>query len=197
MSRLIVGLGNVGLKYEKTRHNAGFMILEALAEKVKIKFKEESRFKGKIAVGIIENDPVILLKPSTYINLSGQSVQKICDFYKIQTQDVLVVTDDIALPFGQLRIKNSGSSGGHNGLLSIQMSLNSTNFPRLRVGVGDRVIGPLEDYVLSRFTEEEFRRFEKVKDRCQEAILLWLKVGVDRAMNQVNKKYDPVVGEEI
>jgi PTH1 family peptidyl-tRNA hydrolase len=197
LSRLIVGLGNVGLKYEKTRHNAGFMILEALAEKVKIKFKEESRFKGKIAVGIIENDPVILLKPSTYINLSGQSVQKICDFYKIQTQDVLVVTDDIALPFGQLRIKNSGSSGGHNGLLSIQMSLNSTNFPRLRVGVGDRVIGPLEDYVLSRFTEEEFRRFEKVKDRCQEAILLWLKVGVDRAMNQVNKKYDPVVGEEI
>jgi len=131
------------------------------------------------------------------MNLSGQSVQKICDFYKIQTQDVLVVTDDIALPFGQLRIKNSGSSGGHNGLLSIQMSLNSTNFPRLRVGVGDRVIGPLEDYVLSRFTEEEFRRFEKVKDRCQEAILLWLKVGVDRAMNQVNKKYDPVVGEEI
>jgi len=193
---LIVGLGNPGLKYEKTRHNAGFIIVEALAEKFGLKFKNESRFSGKVAQGIIYGKSVIMLEPLTYMNLSGQSVQQILSFYKIDLNNLIVITDDIALPFGQLRLRKSGSSGGHNGLASIEKSLGSSQYCRLKVGIGDRAHGTLEDHVLSRFTSDELSVLDNLKADCLEGISLWLTYGIDKAMNQVNKKRDPVVCEE-
>ncbi len=196
MVYLVVGLGNPGIKYEKTRHNAGFIITDALVAKESLKFKDSSQFSAKIAQGVINDQTVIILQPTTYMNLSGQSVQRVCSYFKIDLHNVLVVTDDIALPLGQLRLRKSGSSGGHNGLASIEKSLGTSHYPRLKVGVGDRAFGALEDYVLGRFKEEELLVLEDVKARCLEGIYLWLKIGVDKAMNQVNKKFDPVVGEE-
>lgn len=196
MVYLIVGLGNPGLKYEKTRHNVGFIITDSLAEKAGLKFKNESRFLGRFAQGVLGDKTIIILQPTTYMNLSGQSVQKICSFYKIDLQNVLIVTDDIALPLGQLRMRKSGSSGGHNGLISIEKSLGTSHYPRLKVGIGDRTLGTLEDYVLGRFKDDELAVLENVKARSIESITLWLNIGIDQAMNQVNKKYTPVVGEE-
>ncbi len=196
MVYLIVGLGNPGLKYEKTRHNAGFIIVEALAEKFGLQFKNESRFSGKVAQGVVCGKSLFLLKPQTYMNLSGQSVQQILSFYKIDLNNMIIITDDIALPLGQLRLRKSGSSGGHNGLASIEKSLGSSQYCRLKVGIGDRAHGTLEDHVLSRFTSDELLVLENVKVNCLEGISLWLTHGIDKAMNQVNKKRDPVVGEE-
>lgn len=193
--RLIVGLGNPGLAYSKTRHNAGFMVVQALAEKMGLSFKSEAKFQGKIAHGEILGQSVTLLLPQTYMNLSGGSVQRVKSFYKIESENLLVISDDVAIAFGEIRLRKGGSSGGQKGLQNISESLGSFDYPRLRVGIGDEKQGSLEDYVLSRFTESEQEQFVEIKKKCVEAIFLWLKEGIDKAMNQVNKK-PPVVGEE-
>lgn len=152
---LIVGLGNPGKKYFFTRHNFGQMVLYAFAEKHHFSFKKERDFKGEIAKGNWKEGKLLLLFPTTYMNLSGRAVRKTVDFYKISLEDVLVISDDAALPFGTHRFKSKGSAGGHNGLKSIQECLGTSEYQRLKMGVGEPLIGYLEDYVLSPFTKEE------------------------------------------
>ena len=152
---LIVGLGNPGKKYDFTRHNFGQMVLYAFAEKHHFSFKKEREFKGEIAKGSWKEGKLFLLFPTTYMNLSGQAVRKIVDFYKISLEDVLIISDDAALPFGTHRFRSSGSAGGHNGLKSIEESLGTQDYQRLKLGVGEPLVGFLEDYVLRPFTKEE------------------------------------------
>jgi peptidyl-tRNA hydrolase, PTH1 family len=152
---LIVGLGNPGKKYAFTRHNFGQMVLYAFAEKHHFSFKKEREFKSEVAKGTWKEGKLFLLFPTTYMNLSGQAVRKTVDFYKISLEDILIISDDAALPFGTHRFRSSGSSGGHNGLKSIEEALGTQNYQRLKLGVGEPLVGFLEDYVLSPFTKEE------------------------------------------
>ncbi len=185
MKYLIVGLGNPGREYIGTRHNVGFMVVEALAEKLSVGFstdrygeKAEGRFKGK---------PVILLKPSTYMNLSGKAVRFHLEKQGVDTKNLIVVTDDIALPFGKCRLKPSGSDGGHNGLKSIQEILQTSVYPRLRVGIGnDFPKGGQADYVLSPFAEEEQKNLGVVIENCVNGIVSVLSDGLERTMNHFN-----------
>lgn len=161
-SILIVGLGNPGKKYEMTRHNLGFMIVKAFAEKHGWAFKKERFLKGEVALGREDEAQIIMLLPDTYMNLSGQAVRKTVDFFKVALSDLIVVCDDIALDFGVIRYRDKGSSGGHKGLKDIEVQLGTQEYSRLRAGIGDRECGLLEDYVLSPFIEEEKIRLPEV-----------------------------------
>lgn len=152
---LIVGLGNPGKRYENTRHNIGFMVVEMLARAWGLSWKEESRFSGRLAKGVVGGDSLILLEPMTYMNLSGQALQKVLNFFKWTASTVLVVVDDIAIPFGEMRLKEKGSPGGHNGLKSIQAHLGTQEYLRLRMGVGERAQGTLTSHVLGCFDQDE------------------------------------------
>lgn len=164
--------------------------MTALAEKWGILFKDDKRFHGKVAH--CHHRGVILLMPMTYMNLSGESVQKVANFYKIAPTEVLVIADDVALNFGKLRLREGGSSGGHKGFASVQTHL-TQNFPRLRVGIGSPSSGaqggyiPLEDYVLGRFTANELQEMPKIVEQCVHAINLVIDLGVAAAMNKVNE----------
>lgn len=171
---LIVGLGNPGKEYENTRHNLGFLVVRAFADHHNWTFKKERDFKGELARGAYGEQKVTLLLPTTYMNLSGDSVRKVCDFYKIALEDLIIVTDDIALPFGVLRFRERGSAGGHNGLKSIESQLGTQEYPRLRVGIGDREHGLLEDYVLSTFSKDEKEKLPEVIDQAAEFLKNWL-----------------------
>jgi len=185
---LIVGLGNPGKTYEDTRHNIGFRILKALGSKYGITFKPSLvRAKGSMGEGIIGEKKARLLTPLTYMNESGSSVKRCSRFYKIPTDHLIVVTDDVALPLGQIRIRAKGSPGGHNGLKSVQAYLGTEEYPRLRVGVGDPKKGELSDYVLGRFTQEEQRILPDIVDRSIEAIELWMSSGMEAAMQEANR----------
>ncbi len=154
--RLIVGLGNPGLRYRKTRHNLGWMVVAALAGKNNLSFKKESRLEAQVAHLRSENGSTHLLLPETYMNLSGRAVRGAMDVWKIRRRGLLVVLDDVAIPFGTMRIREKGGTGGHNGLLSIDEMLKSQDYARLRMGIGlpqDPI--PLEAYVLRPFSEEE------------------------------------------
>jgi PTH1 family peptidyl-tRNA hydrolase len=187
---LLVGLGNPGSSYEFTRHNIGFHVLETWAEKNKWVFKNVSRLQGRLAQGVFEGKKVLLLLPTTYMNSSGESVRLCIDYFKVTPSNTLVVTDDIAISFEALRMKPSGSSGGHNGLKSIESHLHTQIYPRLRVGVGDRAHGALADYVLSRFSEEEMRRLPQLMDRSAKAIEVWIKEGIVKAMQFANGRQE-------
>jgi len=173
-SFLIVGLGNPGKKYENTRHNFGFMVVRAFAEKQGWIFKSERNLSGEVASGRIRDGRIILLLPSTYMNLSGQAVRKVLDYYKIDPAHLIVVTDDIALDFGTLRFRDKGSSGGHNGLKDIESHLGTQEYQRLRLGIGDREHGFLEDYVLAPFTAEEQKLLPKVIEEGVDFLDKWL-----------------------
>ncbi|GJM28855.1 MAG: peptidyl-tRNA hydrolase [Cyclobacteriaceae bacterium] len=185
MKSLIVGLGNIGPEYELTRHNIGFLILDQLAENQKVEFEIaksayhcEFRFKGK---------SLHLIKPTTFMNLSGKAVNYWQQQLKIDTSNTLVVTDDIALPFGTLRLRAKGSNAGHNGLKNIEATLGTNQYPRLRCGIGDDYRqGQQVDYVLSRFSQEEFEELPSIMDKAIEVILGFATIGIDRTMNQFN-----------
>jgi peptidyl-tRNA hydrolase, PTH1 family len=180
---LVAGLGNPGARYERTRHNIGWLVLDALAAPEP--FRNEARFEGAVArVG-----HAWLLKPGTYMNLSGVAVRALADFYKIPHERVLVVLDDTALPFGRLRLRPAGSAGSHNGLASVLMHWATEAVPRLRIGVG----APpppvsLHDHVLGRFTPVEEEALAPVVERAAEAIRAVLKNGLAAAMNEFNKE---------
>lgn len=171
---LIVGLGNPGKKYEKTRHNLGFMVVRAFGEKRGWTFKKERNLSGELAVGKEGETKVFLLLPTTYMNLSGQAVRKVIDFYQIDLAHLIVVSDDIALDFGVLRFRDRGSAGGHNGLKDIQAHLGTQEYKRLRLGIGDREQGDLEDYVLSPFNAEEQKLLPQVIEEGVEFLSKWL-----------------------
>jgi PTH1 family peptidyl-tRNA hydrolase len=194
---LIVGLGNPGKTYDRTRHNIGFAAVEALAHKHGLEFKKQLKFKGSLAVGKIGEDPVILLMPQTFMNLSGEAVALVMHYYQVDLSRLLIITDDIALPLGQLRIRINSSSGGHNGLKSVENCLQTNRYPRLRIGVGDRAEGDLADYVLAKFSQEEEKLIPGVLERVVQSIELWLDKGLTSAMNFANKNSStPSIGEE-
>lgn len=187
MKYLIAGLGNIGDEYANTRHNIGFIILDALAKASNISFKTdrlasvaELKFKGRT---------FILIKPSTYMNLSGKAINYWMQAEKISIENVLVITDDLALPFGTIRIKTKGSDGGHNGLKNIQETLQSQNYARLRFGVGsDFTKGSQVNYVLGEWTAEENKIMPERIEKCTEAIKAFGTMGINNAMNTFNGK---------
>ena len=188
--QLIVGLGNPEPKYDKTRHNIGFEIVDILAETWQLSWKETRRFQGMIAEGNSRNQQKIyLLKPSTYMNRSGQSVRAVTDWYKLESENVLVIYDDMDLPIGRLRMRLSGSAGGHNGMKSIISHLGGQNFPRLRIGIGkSNQVDNTISHVLGRFSPEERKIIDKTYPLVVDAIETTLKEGVEKAMSQFNSQ---------
>ncbi len=186
MKYLIAGLGNIGAEYELTRHNIGFLVLDRLADNEKATFKTERladhaevKHKGR---------QLHLIKPNTYMNLSGKAIAYWLQDLKIPKENLLVIVDEIALPFGTLRLRGKGSAAGHNGLKNIEDLTGGQDYARLRVGIGNKFAkGQQVDYVLSRFTQEEFDALPAVMDRAIEAIFAFSTIGLERAMNFHNK----------
>ena len=187
MKYLIVGLGNIGAEYQGTRHNIGFTILDALAEASNIVFS--SQRYGAVAEMRLKNQQLVLLKPSTYMNLSGEAVRYWMIKEHIDLDHLLVIVDDIALPFGQIRIRPKGADGGHNGLKSINECLGNQQWARLRFGIGnDFPRGMQVDWVLGRYDEEELKTLQPSIDTAVEIIKSFVLAGIDITMNQFNKK---------
>ena len=198
--KLIVGLGNPGKEYEKTRHNVGFRVLELLAGKVLTDF-DRTKFKGEYATSSVEDSKgekveLLLLKPQTFMNLSGEAVLGFSGFYKIGLDDIFVVSDDVCLQVGTLRIRAGGSDGGQKGLKDISRRLGSQQYPRLRVGVGGREVGrehppaDLAGHVLSRFSASEEEILRTALSDAADACLVWARKGISAAMNAYNKSVD-------
>lgn len=186
---VIVGLGNPGKNYEKTRHNAGFMAIDAIADKYGISVKEK-KHKALCGTGVIEGQKVLLVKPQTYMNLSGESVGEILNFYKLDPEEeMLVIFDDISLAPGNIRIRKKGSAGGHNGIKSLIAHTGTQGFMRIKVGVGEKPKGwDLADYVLGHFSEDDTKKLEEVMPDIVRAAVLMLQGDVDKAMNDYNAK---------
>lgn len=187
--KLIVGLGNPGSQYEKTRHNAGFMAIDRLiARHVPAGTVPKARFHAVVFEASVRSSRCLFIKPTTYMNLSGRSVQEALAFYRCDpASDLLVLVDDVALPTGAVRIRASGSPGGHNGLASIQQSLGSEIYPRLRIGVDAKPpVMTLEDYVLGRFTPEQTALLGPALERAADATEAFITDGVTKAMNTFN-----------
>ncbi|MCC6581786.1 MAG: aminoacyl-tRNA hydrolase [Phycisphaeraceae bacterium] len=185
--RLIVGLGNPGPQYVRTRHNAGFMVIDRLVERFSLQTPDRARFNSLTGDGAIEGHRVLLLKPMTFMNRSGQSVIEALNFYKLDPQSqMLVVVDDLALETGRIRLRASGSAGGHNGLTDIQRALGHANYPRLRVGIDDHGMIPQVDYVLGKFTPDQAPRVQQSLDDACNAIACWLTDGIQKAMTRHN-----------
>ena len=184
---LVVGLGNPGARYESTRHNMGFLALERLAEREKLRFNK-LRFKAWTAEWKPGEDKVLVMKPQTYMNLSGESVGAAARFYKIPADHILVVSDDIALPVGKLRLRAAGSAGGHNGLKNIIRHLGSDRFPRIKVGVGmpQSAEYDVADWVTGMPMGEEQKILLDALDRAAQAIPAVITLGMDKAMNRFN-----------
>ena len=185
MKYLVVGLGNIGVEYELTRHNIGFLILDRIAdlnqvnfEQGRLGFRAEWKYRGR---------SLVLIKPTTYMNLSGKAVNYWLQQVKVPLEKLIVVTDDIALPFGKIRLKGKGSSGGHNGLKNTEQMLGRSDYARLRFGVGDDFRkGGQVDYVLSPFTSQELDGLVPLMDRSADVIKAFATIGLQRAMNNFN-----------
>ena len=185
---IIAGLGNPTREYEKTRHNVGFDTIDVLADRLNTSV-DEKKFKGLYGRGIIAGEKVILLKPQTFMNLSGESVRAAADFYKVDPEDILVIYDDISLEPGQLRLRGKGSAGGHNGIKNIIAHLGTQEFPRIKVGVGDKPKGmDLADYVLGHFSKEDQAKMDEAFKDAADAAEMILDKGMDAAMNHYNMK---------
>jgi PTH1 family peptidyl-tRNA hydrolase len=185
MKFLIVGLGNIGVEYELTRHNIGFMVVDEIAKKLETKFDigrhafyAEGKYKGK---------SLHLIKPTTYMNLSGKAVQHWSSFLKISPENILVIVDDLAIPFGKLRLRAKGSSAGHNGLKNIEEVMQTQNYPRLRFGIGDNFPkGRQVDYVLNPFNKEEMTTLPMSIEKACEMTFAFATIGIERTMSQLN-----------
>ena len=183
---LIIGLGNPEPEYSRTRHNMGFDTINKVANKYKIEMPRE-KFEGIYGNGVINNEKVILLKPQTYMNLSGKSIKQFINFYKIPTENILVIYDDMDIDIGKIKIRKQGSAGSHNGMKSIVNELKTTMFSRIRIGIGK----PKEDYekinyVIGKIENEEYKQLEEGIDRAVEAVGEFIENGIDIAMNKYN-----------
>jgi len=183
--KLIVGLGNPGRDYEHTRHNVGFQVVEELAERHRVTLKNYAKWKARAVKVPDVGDGVLLAEPTTFMNLSGWAVRELMSFHKLGPADLLVVYDDADLPLGRLRLRASGSAGGHNGLKSIIQELGTTELPRLRVGVG-RQGGELRSHVLGRFDADERPQIDAAVKRAADAAEVFVKENILAAMNQYN-----------
>ena len=190
MNYLIVGLGNIGVEYANTRHNMGFMVLDAWAQASNILF-ESGRY-GYMATISFKGRKFHLLKPSTYMNLSGKAVRYWMNELKVPIENLLVISDDLNIPFGTLRLRKNGSAGGHNGLTNINELIGSQNYARIRVGIGNEFSkGQQIGYVLGELTKEEKEEMPEVSKRVIEGVKAWATIGADRAMNVVNTRPQP------
>lgn len=183
--KLIAGLGNPGIKYARNRHNVGFMVLDKLARAEHKKF-ERQRFNAQLLEIHLADERVLLVKPQTYMNLSGSAVGKLAAFYRIPRADVMVVYDDLDLPLGKIRLRAHGSSGGHHGMESIINHLGGSDIPRLRIGIGRP--DPTQDvgHVLGNFHDDEMSTLDEVLARAEQALRVWVSDGIVKAMNQYN-----------
>lgn len=185
---LITGLGNPTKEYDKTRHNAGFCVIDVLADKYRIDVSEK-KHRGLCGRGVIEGQKVILVKPQTYMNLSGECLREVADYYKIDPEDIIVIYDDISLEPGQLRIRLKGSAGGHNGIKNIIAQLGTQEFPRVKVGVGAKPPRmDLADYVLGHFSAEDQKIMDEAFKDAADAVAMMITDGAERAMNHYNTK---------
>lgn len=185
MMYVIVGLGNPGKKYQNTRHNMGFITVDYLAAKHNIKVNKIA-FKALVGDGNIANQRVILVKPQTYMNLSGQSVREILSYYKVDIENLIVIYDDIDIETGKLRIRKKGSAGSHNGMKSVIYDIKSEDFPRVRIGIGGERKMTLRDFVTGGFSKEEKPLLEDAVERAARAVEIILAEGIDTAMNRYN-----------
>lgn len=184
---VIAGLGNPGKKYENTRHNMGFITVDQLAEKHDIKV-DKLKFKALVGEGRIAGQKVLLVKPQTYMNLSGESIREVMHFYKLEPENLIVIYDDIDIELGALRIRKFGSAGTHNGMKSVVYQLQSDRFPRIRIGIGSQKKGDLVDFVIGGFSKEEVPVLEETVTKAVGAIECILESDVDIAMNRFNTK---------
>ena len=185
---IVAGLGNPTAQYRGTRHNMGFEVIDRLAGAGHISV-ETKKFKALTGTGVIGGQKVILVKPQTFMNLSGESLRLVCDFYHTAPEDMIVICDDINLAPGQLRIRKGGSAGGHNGLKNIIQQCGTQDFPRIRVGVGEKPAAmDLADYVLSHITGQDKQEIDEGLDQAAKAVQMILSDGIDAAMNQFNRK---------
>ncbi|MBN1795270.1 MAG: aminoacyl-tRNA hydrolase [Sedimentisphaerales bacterium] len=187
--KMIVGLGNPGSEYADTRHNIGFEVVDALSEWFGIKVKKR-KFEARIGETEFEGKKLILVKPWKYMNRSGQAVATAAGFYKLPIPDLLVVTDDMALESGRIRIRAKGSAGGHNGLKDIIEKLGTEDFARLRVGIGQATESEAYDYVLSKVPAEQKEPIDSAIERARDAVICWLRNGIEATMNEYNKTVD-------
>jgi PTH1 family peptidyl-tRNA hydrolase len=191
--KLVVGLGNPGREYVGTRHNVGYEVVDRIAEKLDwLKPGDwnrlaKSKFEGLTHDGVVGSERLVLLKPTTYMNLSGSSVQSAMSFYQLIPQDVMIVLDELALPCGKIRLRAGGSDGGHNGLKDIERALGTSQYPRLRLGI-DPPPPPMagKDYVLGRFSPDQRKLIDPAIDRAAGAVITWIEQGISVAMNQFN-----------
>lgn len=189
--KLICGLGNPGREYERNRHNIGFMVVEALLPRAKAELNQE-KFQARVGQGTLGGERILFVEPQTYMNLSGRSLAEAARFYKVAVEDILVIHDELDLPFGRLQLKAGGGTGGHNGLKSSVQSLGADGFIRLRFGIGkpegpnakDRVAG----YVLSNFDDGERRQLEEHMGRAVDMAETWVREGLATAMNRFNRR---------
>ena len=188
--RLIVGLGNPGAQYERTRHNVGWQVLDAFARKFRIDVNRHEK-NAMTGSGRVAGGSVMVAKPLTYMNLSGDAVRLLINSYLQSPEEMIVVYDDIDLPLGKLRIRPNGSAGTHNGMRSIISTIATEKFPRLRVGIGQADQGRLRDYVLDEFTPEEQPIVDRAIERSVDALLLFVRGDLKRAMNQFNRDEEP------
>lgn len=185
---VIVGLGNPGNRYDNTRHNVGFEAIDILADKYSINISK-LKFKALYGEGNIEGKKVLLVKPQTFMNLSGESVREIMEWYKVPINKLLVIYDDVDMDLGKIRVRGKGSAGTHNGMKSIIYQLQDDNFPRVRIGIGKPPVGwNLADFVLAKFGPESKKVIAESLEKTSEAVAAFVKSGIDNAMNNYNNK---------
>lgn len=180
--KLIAGLGNIGDKYCFTRHNGGFMVLDKLAFDNNFSFREESKLKCFLA----KSNDIIYIKPTTFMNLSGEAVRAVMDYYKIDVKDILIVYDDITLDLGRIRFRANGSDGGHNGIKSVIKHVGTKEFDRLKIGIGPQPNIPSENYVLQNFPKDQLETLKDVLKKSDEAIKFYLENDIQKAQNKFN-----------
>ena len=184
--KLIAGLGNIGDKYVFTRHNAGFMLLDSIALNSNLSFRENSRLKCLIATLKTGNEDYILIKPTTFMNLSGEAVRAVSDYYKIKPEDILVVFDDLSLELGKIRFRPNGSDGGHNGIKSVIQCMGTKEIARLKIGIGPQPSIPSEVFVLQNFSKEELELLKTTLSKAKEGVACYYTEGISIAQNKFN-----------
>ena len=184
--KLVTGLGNIGDKYCFTRHNAGFMTVDMWALENNLSFREEKKLKSFIAKFNFNGEDIILAKPTTFMNLSGEAVYAIANYYKIEVKDILIISDDIALPLGTIRFRGSGSDGGHNGIKSIIKQLGTSDFARLKVGIGPQPPIPSEAFVLQNFSKDEMPKLKEVLKKSVQGVEYYMVNGLEKTQNTFN-----------
>jgi peptidyl-tRNA hydrolase, PTH1 family len=186
--KLIVGLGNPGRQYEETRHNVGFKVIDELSDQLHIPL-DKAKFNGVFGQGMVNGEKVLLLKPLTYMNLSGESIRPLMDYYDILVEDILVVYDELDIPVGKIRLREKGSAGGHNGMKSIIQHLGTQEFKRIRIGINRPTNGmKIADYVLGRFPAEELQDIKDAIQKSAEAAEKWVSTSFLQVMNEFNAK---------